>query len=92
MKKIIIFNLFMFFVKNVFLLLMFVCDCNEHGFFQLQKRTLFECQCSESSAKVLIGTLFCTSPAGDGTTISTWSSVPREGPAVCSAHLHFSVI
>ena len=25
------------------------------------------------------------SPIGDGTTISTWSSKPREGPAVCSA-------
>ena len=37
------------------------------------------------STKVLIGDTIFTSPAGDGTAISTWSSEPREGPAVCSA-------
>ena len=37
------------------------------------------------STKVLIGDTIFTSPTGDGTAISTWSSEPREGPAVCSA-------
>ena len=37
------------------------------------------------STKVLIGDIIFTSPTGDGTAISTWSSEPREGPAVCSA-------
>ena len=37
------------------------------------------------SKKVLIGDTIFTSPTGDGTAISTWSSEPREGPAVCSA-------
>ena len=31
-----------------------------------------------------MNTIF-TSPTGDGIAISTWSSEPREGPAVCSA-------
>ena len=35
--------------------------------------------------KVLIGDTIFTSPTGDGTAISTWSSEPREGPAVCNA-------
>ena len=37
------------------------------------------------STKVLIGDTIFTSPTGDGTAISTWSSESREGPAVCSA-------
>ena len=36
------------------------------------------------STKVLIGDTIFTSPTGDGTAISTWSSETREGPAVCS--------
>ena len=34
------------------------------------------------STKVLIGTLYFTSPNGND---FTWSSGPREGPAVCRA-------
>ena len=37
------------------------------------------------STKVLIGDTIFTSPTGDGTAISAWSSEPRDGPAVCSA-------
>ena len=37
------------------------------------------------STKVLIGDTIFTSPTGGGTAISTWSSEPREVPAVCSA-------
>ena len=37
------------------------------------------------STKVLIGDTIFTSPTGDGTAISTWSSEPREGAAVSTA-------
>ena len=37
------------------------------------------------STKVLIGDTIFTSLTGEGTAISTWSSEPREGPAVYSA-------
>ena len=37
------------------------------------------------STKVLIANTIFTSPSGDGTAISRWSSEPRECPAVCSA-------
>ena len=37
------------------------------------------------STKVLIGDTIFTSPTGEGTAISTWSSEPREYPAVWSA-------
>ena len=37
------------------------------------------------NTKVLIRDTIFTSPTGDGTAISTWSSEPREGPAVSSA-------
>ena len=37
------------------------------------------------STKVLTGDTIFTSPTGDRTAISMWSSEPRDGPAVCSA-------
>ena len=49
------------------------------------KNTLFFFSVNVFSTKVLIGDTIFTSPTGDGTAISTWSSEPREGPAVCSA-------
>ena len=47
-----------------------------------RKRTLLSINVFRS--KVLTGDTIFTSPTGDGTAISTWSSEPREGPAVCS--------
>ena len=49
------------------------------------KKTPFFLSVNVFSTKVLIGDTIFTSPTGDGTAISTWSSEPREGPAVCSA-------
>ena len=48
-----------------------------------KKNTLFF-SVNVFSTKVVIGGTIFTSPSGDGTA-STWSSEPREGPAVCSA-------
>ena len=50
-----------------------------------EENALFFWSVNVFSTKVLIGDTIFTSPTGDGTAISTWSSEPREGPAVCSA-------
>ena len=40
------------------------------------------------STKVLIGDTIFTSPTGDGTAISTWSSEPREGQPFAAQRLY----
>ena len=50
-----------------------------------KKKMHFFLSCNVFSTKVLIGDTIYTSPTGEGTAISTWSSEPGEGPATCSA-------
>ena len=50
----------------------------------MHTHTFFFLSVNVFSTKVLIRDTIFTSPTGDGTVISTWSSEPREDPAVCS--------
>ena len=51
----------------------------------LQKKTRTFLSVNVVSTKVLIWDTFFTSPTGDETAISTWSTEPRAGPALCRA-------